>query len=408
MAKDLQIVSISPSTNFRSERNGFIRQDTEEFIIDIGQLAPREDVLELFRTEKSLPHEYDVYPRNKLMFCLPISIVQNQAIPNLWTYHVTWKTITNVQESIKDPTKQPAIITSGTYYQQENPDVDFNGKPLATTAGEPIDWPYQRGYPTYTIQKKLAQYPVLFGKNRDFVNNDDVSIYGIKYPPYSLFCPDVQIGNLEWQNGFPYFQFQAVLYVNLKEDTRGNIIGWRQLRRNAGYHERKFEGFKDSTDRSPSPTIYKTVELAKAAGRRVELLEPVFKFKAITLGERGKEQYPTQPVLLTPWGTAFRKKKPQDKQAALDMIDATIVDPVQKRYYKTLVNKFGIYPGSGDVLGLKVTGEQQSTSGITPQEWEQAVVEGVLYNLISFTDNMPLDAQDIPPEFRNIRDRDRT
>lgn len=395
----LEIKTISEKTNYVHRATGFLQEATQEFWVDVGGLGRRSAVIALLKGDNRLPREYSQSKDNSLMFAMPVTYDQMEDMPNIWKVVVNWKTITNISESIPNPADCPALISVGTYFEQDNPDVDFNGKPLTTTAGEPIDWPHQKGYPVYTVEKNYNEFPKQFGLLRDFVNSDTVTIYGIQYDPYTLFCPDVRVSHLQWKNNFPFHAFSCSIYVNTKRDSNDNVIGWRQLKRNAGYHERKFLGFKANYDTSPNPYIYPTLDDARSFKIREDQLEPVFIFKVITLGEVGHTQYPTSPVLLTPFGTAYREKVKGDQQKAIDFVDATVTDAKRKRYLKTLINQ-GDFPGTGKILGLKVDGEKQSTSGITPEQWEAAVVEGVLYNLVPFGTYFPLDGQDIPKNLK--------
>lgn len=399
----IKILSISEQPVYNVKIEGLRRSDMQEFWVDLGDLYPRSIAVPFLLNSPKLPQPFTQSPLNPLQYAGPITHVQMKDIPNVWVVSVQWDTITNIQQTIKDPTKRPALISTGTYKQVDNPDTDFNGKVLATTAGEPIDFSYNRGYPTFTVEKCLATYPTIFAQYRDFVNNDNVTIYDVTYPPYTLFLPDVTISHLQWEGNYPFYDFNGTMYVSLKKDSAGKIIGWRNIKRNAGYHEKKIIGWQQKNKKKAfiGPVLQlnpgvnpplnqviannQTIVVGSALSGQTQFTTPVqggaigakyypvYGLVAIVLGPKNRVSYPSSPVLINPKGVAFRQ------QLATDPPDGS--------------------NNTGEVLGLKAQGDSVVTSGISQEDWEAAVVEGRLFNFVSFNELLSFainDPQTVP------------
>lgn len=347
-----KILSISEQTEYGNMRRGLERTDKQVFWIEIGtdqaggQLVDKKVASTLVASDKRLPQPFDKYKLADNMYAGKCELDQMKEVPNVWIYKVEWNTITNPQEAIPDPADRPVLITTGTYKQQEYPSVDLDNKPVCNTAGEPILYTQQKSYPTYTFEKNYAEYPKQFALLRDMVNSDDVFIFKEKFPPYTLFCPEVSISHIQYEGKYSFYALSATMYANGLKDRKGNIIGWRTLLRNQGFHEKKDTG-----------------EFEKKKNGLPNTKKPIYALQAIQIGTIGRPAYPTSPILLTPGGRAFREKLPKDP------------DDIEKY--------------TGKVIGVNIPGEPVVTAGITVQQFDDAVVECRFNNVIRFNDYFP-------------------
>lgn len=343
-----RILSWDEQCCYTSKCDPLKRVDHQEWLVNVGDVYSRKEISALFYSDNRMPLIREAYPNVAGMYCIASDFTQLLDTPNVWRVFADWSTPTNIQDTVADPTKRPIIIRTGTYREQRTPNVDFDEKPVTTTAGEPILHTIQRSYPTYTCIKFLKSYPTKIAKDRDFVNSDSVVIYGVTYKPWELFCPEITISELLTQNTYQYFEFEATIYVNTDKD------GWKTKLRNAGYHERRIVGWirNPAIPAGPGNNVF-----------QLPLKLPVYAFEAIQMGVKGKPTYPSSPVLLDEDGRAFREKK------AGDPIDG---------------------PFTGPVIGLTVGSQPAAGTGITKEQWDKAVVELRFTNPVSFNQFFPL------------------
>lgn len=342
----MKLLNIYDDASFKSKAKGYHRSDAQLFVLEFDGLGTREEVLRIIRNDKRLPKMYDAYPQNRgqLMYVMDTDLQQLRDLPNVWQYNVTWETVENPQEAIKDPSKRPVLIATGTYKQQEYPYFDYDGRPLANTAGEAILYAQQKSYPTYTFTKNYESYPGQFAILRDMVNIDTVRIYNIDFEPYTLFCPEVHISPLSYEGQYQYFQFSATMYANGLKNRKGQTVGWKLQLRNQGYHEKQvtYEKLPNGQDNKKKPKVA---------------------LKAIKIGTAGAPAYPQSPILLTPGGRAFREKKDGDPND---------------------IEKY-----SGNIIGVHIPGEEVEATGITPEQFDAAIIEPRLVEYIKFNDYFP-------------------
>lgn len=358
MSGTLTIEGVFDKTNYEREMTPQATTDVQTLWIDLGQLASRTAVMSLLMSTPIIPKMTQQHSVWTWLYCKRVTIQQNEEIPNVWIVSILWQSLNNITETVLDPTKQPALISRGTYKQQDTPNKDFDDKPIATNAGEPINYTYQRGFPTYTIQKNLSSFPTWTAKDNDFVNSDSVTIYGTTFDPWTLFLPEITIGHAEYVNNTIYFPATFTLYVNNKPD------GWKVKLRNAGYHERSFLGY--FTKKGQKYKDYFPAASPTSNGNLVfagTVYFPRWGLSAIKLNTKGRYEYPTSPVLLDKNGMAFRQKLPADPPDG---------------------------PFTGPVIGLQSQDNQATTSGITQKQWDSAVVEIRVANKISFNQYLPL------------------
>lgn len=354
----LKIDGVYPQLAGQLEVNGPTRKFQQEFWVMFNELGSVADCSDIILKRNDVPSAYSTYLNDPLMVANPVIYVRDGEIPNRWIVVVTWSTISNLTEAIKDPTKRPALVSMGTYKEQEIPNVDYDNVPIVTTAGEPINHNQQKGYPSYSIRKAVYPFPSQFGVYRDFVNNDDVTIYGTTYAPYTLFCPDVNVSELSYEGPYAFHELNCNIYVNTRQTNDGDVWGWRLLLRNAGYHERNFTGY------------------AKLKSGKPNYAKPIYVYTAIQLNVNGVPAYPSSPILLDPNGRAFRQKLPNDDANA--RASGFRAKDIEAGYYNT-----------GPVIGISVPGEPATTTGITQKQWDRAVVEVRLYNLVPFNEYFP-------------------
>jgi hypothetical protein len=443
MKDPIKIYSITEKPIYESKLQGINEEVYQEFLVDMGGVAARDFILPILKKDKRLPRPFQQNTKFPILYSKTVSYKQMDDLPNVWVVSVQWSSVTSVQETIQNPSDRPALITTGTYKEQVDPDVDYNGKPLCTTAGEPINFSYQKSYSTFQIEKNYSEYPERFATVRDLVNEDEVSIYGVKFEPYTLFCSEVEISHLKWEGKYAFFTLTARIFVNTKKNKKDETVGWRIFKRNSGYHEKVITGWRvhhrqynsGPLNSKTVAAFNQTVPTFKEAREVYEtrrlffgytsvpiawvdanlLITPVYTLAAIRLGSPGNYHYPSAPVLLGVEGKAFRERKAGDYEKAVeDLTYANLLPKItadnfvrlapQIAYIQKMLARYkaGYFPGTGVIIGTTAPGEPKATTGITEEEWDEAVVEGVLYNLVKFNDYFPFDDQFVPSYLRSV------
>jgi hypothetical protein len=344
-----KIVSISEQTEYGVQTQDLTRTDRQVFLVEFEGLISRKDAFNAVYSSKDLPKPFQRYDLHTFMYAKKTSLNQMKDVPNVWNYTVEWATADSPQELLKEPELRPVEISQGTHRQQENPYIDFEGKSLVNTAGEPILHSIQRSYPTFTFVKNYKEYPKQFGKGRDFVNKDKVTILGMDFEPHTLFLPEINISSTQYESTYVYWQFSATVYVNESKDRKGKLIGWDTIIRNQGFHEIKNIPTRKLRNGKPDPFSYKDMLVA------------------ITIGTEGKPSYASTPVLLTPKGRAFRQRTAQ----------------------QTIVGITDIEKYDGPVIGFNVPGQPVESTGITQDQFDKAVIKRVFCNYIDFSSFLP-------------------
>jgi hypothetical protein len=352
---------------------GVVATETRQmFRVDLEGLYDRDVADKLLRNnvDPPLPKKYDVRPGFPQQVCQDTTFRQIDDAPNIWEVYVEWKTITNLQQKVQDPSKRPVLIETGTYRYQHSPTQDLDGKPVTTSAGEPIDYVQQKAAPTYTFYKNYAEYPTKLGYIRDLVNTDKVQFLGMEFKPYQLYIPEIKISVFQYENEYGFFSMTCTAYVNNEKN------GWKINLRNAGFHELNLV----RTVRKPVPDDPKN-----PFGTYTVKDVPVYEYTAIRMGSPGQYVYPARPCLLTPEGRAFRQ--------------VTDSDTAQWKATNALIQQFGGRPkpplkqgyGTGPVMGLQ--GPDAATTnqiGISQADFDAATLEFTFLNEVKFNGLIPL------------------
>lgn len=353
----LKILGIYDMADYSRKRTPVMTEDHQTLRVQVNGLYSRSAVLGLIEGSASIPSVTQQNSAFPWLYCVEVTPEQDKEVPDIWNVSIVWRSLTNVQDKVLDPTQRAVLISRGTYKLQDIPDFDFDNKPVATAAGEPINYPYQRSFPTYTFEKFLPSFPTWCGVLSDFVNSDSVTIYGQTFNPWELFLPDINIGHLEYQGEFSFYPSTFTLYVNTKPN------GWKTFLRNAGKHERKFlywvsiKGAIVSSLIAPPYVGQKSIQIGAFT------YKPVFALEAIKLGTPGKYEYPSSDVLLDGNGRAFRQ--------------ALASDPPDGS------------SNSGPIIGLQNSTTAAST-GITQKQWDASTLQLRFANPISFNQYLPL------------------
>ena len=337
----VRILSWTEDTSFSLSTEGLEGKSKQAWKADLGGLYTRTQVLICFAADARVPKTYQYAAYNSRLICTAVEIDQDSEVPNVWHVVAQYQTPQNVQQKEIDPSKRAALISTGTYKEQEYPSIDFDGKPVCTTAGEPLNYGYQRPYPMYTVDKNLSSYPTALASARNFTNTDTVSLFGVTFDPYQLLIPDISISHLQYEGPYSYFALNFSIYAKTTE------FGWRTRVRNAGYHERTLISWLDKR------------------GRLLPKNKWVYGLKAILLGVTAQPSYPSSPVLLKPNGTAFRQVVAGD-------------DDVQA--------------AQRPVIAIENRSDLTSTQGISIRDWKKAVVALNFLVPISFLNTLPLES----------------
>lgn len=136
----------------------------------------------------------------------------------------------------ENPLQRPALIESSTYRTRKVWDVDLNGKPFTTTAGEPIIHEEEISRRVFSVTKNVQAISNIFLVDGDFMNEDTVTIFGQKFKPETLWLTDINLSAQQIDYHVPYFVLSYKLYHNADVDDQGRPLGWRVRKRNAGYY----------------------------------------------------------------------------------------------------------------------------------------------------------------------------
>lgn len=355
------ILAVYSDMDFEENRTPMQTEQREILTVEFSGAPDRATAIKLINAAQAIPKVSQQSSFNNFLYAMQVKPKFDREFPNVIKIEVLWRNITNITEIQLDPVKRAVLISRGTYKLQDTPNVDFDGKPVATTAGEPINYTYQRGFPTYRLEKNLASFPTWCGRDNDFINTDSVTIYNTVFDPYELYLQDIEVSHLNYEGQFPPFhRFTATLYANTKKD------GWKTLLRNAGYHEKAFLGYYSKKGQkltafavgfSPITNNGQTITF-----NNVKYF-PRYGLQAIKMGLKGTYEYPSSPVLIDPNGLAYRQQLPNDPPKG---------------------------PFTGPVIGLQSVDNQAQTSGITQKQWDASVVTFNFANKISFNNVLPL------------------
>lgn len=354
----LRILGVYDRADYTRKRSPVMTEDRQTLRVELSGLASRSQVLGILEGAAAIPKVTQQNSQFNFLYCMEVTPTQLEDTPNIWDVSVLWRSLTNIQGTVLDPTLRAVLISRGSYKLQDLPNVDFDGLPVATTAGEPINYPYQRSFPTYKFEKFLPSFPTWCGVLSDFVNSDSVTIYGQIFAPWTLYLPEIEIGHLEYQGQYSFHPATFLVYANTKPN------GWKTFLRNAGRHERKFM-YWGTTSGAVLPSIIAPAYTGQRSITQQGIIyRPVFGLEAIKFGPKGGPySYPSSDVLLDAKGRAFKARSPGDPADGSN--------------------------NSGPVIGLQ-TSTADSIAGITQAQWDAAVIERRFANPISFNQYLPL------------------
>lgn len=180
-----------------------------------------------------VPGFLDKHPQAKRMFVINYRCEQNREVPNAAEVAVIYCNRYDEKLTYNDnPLLRPAKITWNTYKVRVPMLRDLDDVEIATTAGEPIPFDEEKSRRVIRIQKNISDIDELFATEIDFVNKDTVKIRDVKFDPETLWLTDVDISDVQNENGYIFYVLTFSLYHNPET--------WRRKVRNAGFLERKF------------------------------------------------------------------------------------------------------------------------------------------------------------------------
>lgn len=203
-------------------------------------------------------------------------------VPNEQKVLLLWSNVIQIGNGIvasantltteNNPRREPAIIEYYPWTTVKLWDKDINGKPFATTAGEPIIHQEEVEYSAWHVEINVPKYPAIFGAPsagpRMFINSDKVKFAGDTFQKHTLLIRGIRLGRLSAKNDFLFYPMSYEMMHN--PDT------WLVKKRNAGY-------------------ICLMPHLNNNTGANLAL-NPKYVLKPTPIKVGKPEQYPSQPV----------------------------------------------------------------------------------------------------------------
>lgn len=290
----------------------YVRDFREEHLISLDD---PETTLESIQADRRWPLLFSTHPQHPQYYMIKADLDQDKMIPNIRTLKILWSTV--IPDALlkngkpvydPDPLRRPVQVSAGYYNVLKTktmcygmaigqdttaptlPAYDPNiGPPkpnvkITTTAGEPIFMQIEEEVRIFRCRKNVSQLPAFMGKGGMFTNSDSVKFQGLTFVPYELLLCHIQLS-------VPRFEYGKVYYINdFSLMVSSDTDGWCEKKRNAGFHEKWYlKKETPSTVPDGRPTVTYTPYL-----------------KAIRIGPIENASFPSQAVLLTPDGIAYR------------------------------------------------------------------------------------------------------
>lgn len=284
----------------------------EEYLISLSDPAMPQNLIE---ADPRYPLRFQVHPVFRQFYMVKAELGQDKLIPNVRLLRVHWSTL--IPDALirngkpvydKDPLRRPVRV-SASYYNvvrtktmcygvavgQDTPAPNLpaydpkKGPPkpttkITTTAGEPIFMQVEEEVRAFHCRKNVQSLPEFMGKGGMFTNSDSVKFQGLTFVPYELLLCHIQLSEAKFEYGKVYYQHTFDLLVSPDTD------GWCEKKRNAGFHEKGW-----MIQEIPSLIL----------GQKPRLVYVPY-LKAIKIGPPENPSFPSQAVLLTPEGYAYR------------------------------------------------------------------------------------------------------
>lgn len=164
----------------------------------------------------------------------------------------------------ENPLNKPAEVTLTTKLVKVIITADYKGDVLANTAGDPFpDIEDEETWLEFSIEKNIARAKKeWFTKYPNSVNEEEIKILGIPYPPKKLWAESMRLGKRGiGKDGTKYYPMHMKLVYREK--------GWKQYRLNTGTREKR--GIRRPMS---SAVDYELVPIRDKQGEAVD--EPVF------------------------------------------------------------------------------------------------------------------------------------
>lgn len=287
----------------------------EEWIIEI--LTPIATTaltsIETIKSDARYPKRFEQHKDHPKFYMISAKLDQDKTSPNIRLLRVQWSTkipsalIKNGKPDYdENPLNRPVSVEASFYTMPQTirmcygkvrgararpPTLpiydDKKGMPypevaVHTSAGEPIFMQIEREIRVFSCVKNVKNLPLFMGKGGTFINSDKVKFQGISFAPLELMICHIRLSK-------PYFEFGEVFYIfDFDLFVAPDESGWCEKKRDAGFHEKVV-----------------TAAAVTNRGRRNNTPEQSY-LKAIAIGPPENPQPPSQPVLLTEFGRAFR------------------------------------------------------------------------------------------------------
>ena len=324
----------------------------EELLVD---LTNAKESFEVIKREPQFPKRFETHRIHNKFYLIDAKLDQDKTIPNVRVFRLQWST--RIPDALirngkpvyyDDPIARPISVNSGFYTIPRTKRMCF-GKvrgssasaptlptydpkqgvpipkvPIVTSAGEPIFMQIEDEVRVFSCQKNVLRLPLFMGKGGTFINSDAIRFQGLDFKPLELLICHIRLSEPRFEYGTAYYIFNFDLMV-APDDS-----GWCDKRRDAGFHEKV---------------------VVRPGGNAPEQAY----LKAITVGPIENLQPPSQPVLLTAEGRAYRNPG----------VNQTNATPQKDR--------------TGPILSTE--GRGQGGVGLTDQDFEDAELK--FYNRLA-------------------------
>ena len=277
----------------------------------------------IIENDPRYPKRFQQHSHYPQYYMIHAELDQPKDIPNVRTLKTKWSTVIpnallkNGKPVYDDnPLNRPIDVQAGYYTMPKTLDMVYGfaigqdsanpvippydpdqGPPqpkvkVTTTAGEPIFLQIEQEVRMFSCQKNVKNLPKFMAKGGMFTNSEAVKFQGVDFTPLELLVCHIRLSRPHFEFGQVFYSFDYDLLVAVDKS------GWCEKKRNAGFHERDFI---EKITPHPNPEFRPAITYVPY-------------LKAIQIGPVENPHPPSQPVLLTSEGRAYRSPNPNKKE----------------------------------------------------------------------------------------------
>lgn len=154
------------------------------------------------------PRQYQPHPDDPKSYVDVVSM--DRVNGRLIDVTVTYSSEVDVDEDKQrdnfneDPLQRPAVVTLSSEREMRAVNLDVEGTPLQTTAGEPLTRERRFTLWRLNVKKNIATWPRWLLDYPNAINQDPVRIKGVTWPKHTLILDDVELGEESEENGVSF------------------------------------------------------------------------------------------------------------------------------------------------------------------------------------------------------------